>query len=322
MKFNITTIFISLIVIIFAIFLQLDSDLTIYLYKYNSNNLNNNIIWITGASSGIGSALALELTKSGAQVIISARRLESLNDVANQCEVYGKRPLVLPLDVTNIDGHKEAYDKIISTFGRLDRIILNAGRSQRSPAVDFPISMTKELFELNFFSVVALTTTILPDMIDRKQGHIIVVSSTSGTLGTPVATSYSASKFALHGYFDGLRGEVGQHNISISLFCPGPVETDIELHTFKSKQIQLSAKEKKMPVDRCAYLIAKGISNRLPELWLSDQPILFFQYLARYLPSLYRPILIRFAGPGRLRALETGGQINNIVSMFTFNNKQ
>ena len=139
------------------------------------------MIWITGASSGIGASLALELCKSGAQVILSARRKEQLGDVASQCLELGMKtstsvpipiPLVLPLDVTDLEAQKDAVDAIIKKYGRIDMLILNAGKSQRAVNYEFSYNQMLELMDLNFNSIVHLTQLVLPHMMDRKEGHV------------------------------------------------------------------------------------------------------------------------------------------------------
>jgi dehydrogenase/reductase SDR family protein 7 len=128
-------------------------------------------IWITGASSGIGARLACDLTEKGAQVIVSARRIEQLNDVSKRCS--GKHiPYVLPLDVLDLESHETAFNKIIGVFGKVDSLVLNAGRSQRNPAIDTPFNVTTSIMELNFFSVVHLAKVVLPSMINRKSGQV------------------------------------------------------------------------------------------------------------------------------------------------------
>jgi short-subunit dehydrogenase len=131
------------------------------------------VVWITGASSGLGANLAIHFAKSGAQVILTARRVDKLQEVARKCMgVSALSPVLLPFDVTNYTAQQEAYDHIVSTFSRIDILILNAGVSQRAQAVDFPFDKTRELMELNFFSVVHLSQLVLPHMIQRKSGHV------------------------------------------------------------------------------------------------------------------------------------------------------
>jgi NADP-dependent 3-hydroxy acid dehydrogenase YdfG len=180
-----------------AFFAQMDADWVTYLYPpAPADGFSGKIVWITGASSGIGASLARDLARSGAQVVISARRAEELQRVAESC-AGERRPYVLPLDVTDYEAQKEALAEILAKFGRIDSVVLNAGRSQRATAADTAIEDTKSLFDLNFFSVIHLTKLVLPHFLAQKGGQFVVVSSVSGFLGTPVGSSYSATKFAL-----------------------------------------------------------------------------------------------------------------------------
>jgi NADP-dependent 3-hydroxy acid dehydrogenase YdfG len=135
--------------------------------------------------------------KGGAQVVISARREDRLNELAAECRSLGIEPYVQPLDVTDTDKMVETVDNIVQKFGRIDRVVLNAGRGQRAIAVETPLEETRGLLELNFISFVALTKEVLPHMIKQNSGQLVVMSSLSGRLATPIGSSYSASKFAL-----------------------------------------------------------------------------------------------------------------------------
>ena len=134
---------------------------------------------------------------------------------------------------------------------------------------------TRQLFELNFFSYVNLAKLVVPTMTSRKSGgKIVVVSSVSGKLGTPICSSYSGTKYALHGYFDALRGEVHSKNVNIQIVCPGPVERETFDHAIR--YTKRSAEGAKMPTARCTHLMARGLKWKLDEIWISKQPILFF----------------------------------------------
>jgi hypothetical protein len=159
-----------------ASFLFGDCDKPIIrILPYNKKTaFKSKVVWIAGASSGIGAQLALDLARAGAQVVISARRIQNLEDVATQCATVGLKPLILPLDVTNADECQKATDKIIAQFGRIDVLILNAGRTQRYLAAEMPFKDTKDLMELNFLSLVNLAKLVLPTMLSQKAGQVRV----------------------------------------------------------------------------------------------------------------------------------------------------
>jgi dehydrogenase/reductase SDR family protein 7 len=183
------------------------------------------------------------------------------------------------------------------------------GRSQRTLAVDTPFVETKNLFDLNFFSVVHLTKLVLPIFLSNGGGQFAVVSSTSGFLGTPMGTSYSATKFALvspinqillvifilififqHGYFEGLRSELANNNINVLMICPGPVESEIAQHAVRNPADIAQPEGKKMPTARCASLIVRAMFHKYSEVWIAEQPILLMSYLARYAPGITRQV--------------------------------
>jgi short-subunit dehydrogenase len=207
-------LFFGLLAIPLAIFLQGDADIGL-LFASNppDQSYSNQIIWVTGASSGLGAAAALELARLGAKVIISARRVEKLYSISNASQGVHEM-FVLPLDMIDLDSHQSAYEAIITKYGRLDILILNAGQSQRNSALDTPFEDTRSLMELNFFSCVHLTKVAVPGMVASGGGkvsfsypyschespylfQVVLMSSLSGKLGTPIGSSYSASKFAL-----------------------------------------------------------------------------------------------------------------------------
>lgn len=316
-------------VVLLAIFFQSDASFPLYFLKLpqSGNSFENQVIWVTGASSGIGASLAKDLTRQGAQVIISARRIDQLNLVATNCS--GKYvPLVLQLDVTDFEAQKSAVEFIFEKYGRIDSVVLNAGRSQRALAVDFPFSSTKELMELNFFSVIHLTKLILPNMIKDRRGQIVVVSSVTGRIGTPISSSYSASKFALHGYFEALRHEIHPYNISVSLVCPGPVATEITENMLRSPSDKSKSEEaasSKMTVERCTELMLIGMYHRVEEMWISVHPVLLFTFLSTYAPYLSRQLAKYIIAPSRIKAFLTGGDVYSTSVLFglgTENNKK
>mmetsp|Transcript_8901 Transcript_8901/g.8808 ORF Transcript_8901/g.8808 Transcript_8901/m.8808 type:complete len:321 (+) Transcript_8901:66-1028(+) len=313
-------IFYTLFFIAVAVYVQLfivtDCDPALKVLPYSSldKTFANKVIWITGASSGIGASLAQELTAGGAMTILSARRIDQLEDVANKCALLGERPYVVPFDMTDYEEHNKAFNLIIEKYGRIDVLVLNAGRTQRALAMDTDFKDTKALIELNFISFVNLAKLVVPTL--TPGGQVVVVSSLAGRIGTPIASSYSATKFALHGYFDALRGEVNFKGINIQLVCPGPVESEIGLKAIKSSNGVVSPEEKKMPTERCTFLMAKGMKWRLDETWISNQPFLGITYVSTYLPFTFRQLMKYVVGPSRVKSLEEGGALYSLKNFF------
>ena len=188
---------------------------------------NNKVVWITGASSGIGEALTYALSRRGAKIIISSRRVEALEQVKQNCKNDNSEIHILTLDLCDSDSIPDKAKKALTIYGHIDYLFNNGGISQRSNAVSTRMDVVRKVMEVNFFGSVALTNEILPSMIERKQGNIIVTSSVMGKFGTRYRSSYAASKHALHGYFDSLRQEIYEDNIMVTLVCPGFIKTNV-----------------------------------------------------------------------------------------------
>ena len=200
-------------------------------------------VWITGASAGIGKALAVEISKYDANLILSSRNLRKLEEVKSLCQ-DSERVEILELDLVE----QEAFDSKVKTalafFNRIDILINNAGISQRSLAIDTKAAVGEKIFDVNYFGTVALTQAILPHFIKNRRGQVAVVSSVVGKIGTPLRSSYSASKHALHGYFDSLRAELYPTGVKITIICPGFVNTDVSIHALTGDGSEQGSKDK------------------------------------------------------------------------------
>lgn len=184
-----------------------------------------NRVWITGASSGIGEALAVGWAATGAEVILSGRRRAALLAVAARCP--GSR--ILPFEVTDLD----ALPDLVAEAGDVDILVNNAGISQRSLAVNTGFDVYRRIMEVDFFAPLRLTQLVLPQMVARGSGHIIAISSVAGKAGSPLRTGYCAAKHALIGYSDALRAEVAMHGVKVTVVTPGFVRTEIAAHALK-----------------------------------------------------------------------------------------
>lgn len=166
---------IAVSIVLLAIFFAGDADLPLYLSPAIPKQAYlGQVVWVVGASSGIGASLALDFVKSGAKVVISARRIQQLNAVAEECEKYGEKPMILPLDITDFSQHEIAFQDIIKAFGKIDILILNSGMSQRNLALDTPLEVTENLIKLNLMSFIALNKVVMPSMVERKSGRVCV----------------------------------------------------------------------------------------------------------------------------------------------------
>ena len=183
------------------------------------------VVWITGASSGIGEALAVSFAKAGAKLVLSARRPDELERVAAQCG--GAETFVLPMDLAKSDGFDALTGKVLSRFGRIDVVVHNGGISQRSLVKDTAMEVHRRIMEVNYFGSVALTRAVLPSMLAARRGQFVVISSVMGKVGTPLRSAYAASKHALHGFFDCLRSEVAGEGLVVTMICPGFIATNV-----------------------------------------------------------------------------------------------
>lgn len=188
----------------------------------------NKTAWVTGASSGIGEALALALLERGARVIASGRRPEPLAALAARAP---ERVLVLPFEATDYDALPAIVEHAAAWQGQIDVLINNAGIAQRSLAIDTDLAVYRRLIEVDYLAPVALTQLVLPRMAERRSGHIAVIGSVAGKVGAPLRTGYSGAKHAVQGYFDALRAEVEQaYGIRVSVALPGSVRTAVSIN--------------------------------------------------------------------------------------------
>ena len=183
--------------------------------------------WVTGASSGIGEALAEGLDARGAAVILSGRRLTALHAVAGRLR---GESLVLPFEATDLAALPGVVERALGWRDGVDLLINNAGVSQRCLALDTDFEVYRRIMEIDYFAPVRLTQLVLPHMVARGSGCLAVVSSMAGKLGVPLRTAYCSAKHACVGYFDALRAEIETaYGIAVSVIEPGAVATPVAL---------------------------------------------------------------------------------------------
>ena len=192
---------------------------------------HNKVVWITGASSGIGEALAYAFAAEGAQLVLSARREQELNRVAKACG----NAYVLPFDMLSVSEHADRVQDVMNTYGRIDYLVLNAGVSQRSFVKDTEFDVYRRLFEVNFFSIVSLTQAVLPVFTAQQSGVFVPIASVAGRISTPRRAAYGATKHALIGFFDSVRAEAFNDGIRVTTILPGYIKTNISLHAMNEK---------------------------------------------------------------------------------------
>ncbi len=260
--------------------------------------MKNKIVWITGASSGIGEATAYKFAQEGSKLVLSARRKEELERVKNNTGLTEENILVLPLDVEDLNTFPNAVEQVMAKFGRIDVLFNNAGISQRSMVLDTDIAVYQKLLHIDLISVIALTKAVLPIMIKQKNGNIAVTSSVAGKVATPGRSGYAAAKHALHGFFDALRAEVHKDNIGVNIVCPGYIQTNISINALSGSGSAYGKmdtnQEKGMPVAQCAHRIYTAIAKNKPEVYIGGKEVLGV-YLKRFFPILLNKFILKQA---------------------------
>lgn len=257
-------------------------------------NYKDKVVWITGASSGIGEALAKAFAAEGAKLVLSARRKEELLRVQQECKLGDDRAFVLPLDLSDTSNINAVTQQIIDRFGRIDVLVNNGGFSQRAYAQETPIDIDRKIMEVNFFGQVAVTKSALPFMLKQHAGHIVVVSSISGKFGFFLRSAYSASKHALHGFFESLRLETEKEGIKVLLAVPGKIRTNISLHAVKSDGTSHAKMDKSqedgMPAETCAAIILDAMKKNKEEILIGGKETKAV-WIKRHFPKLFGRII-------------------------------
>ncbi len=260
--------------------------------------LKNKVIWITGASSGIGEALTYELAKRGNKLILSSRRKEELERVKGNCPPQAQPDIrVLPLDLSESSTLQLSAEAALQLFGHVDVLLNNGGISQRSLAKDTILDVDRKVMEVDYFGQIALTKYLIPHFIERKQGHYVTITSITGKVGTPYRTGYSAAKHALHGFFDALRAELWNEspNIYVTLVCPGWIRTNVSINalvgdgSINQKMDPTTAAG--LPPEFLAVKMVRAIEKKKNEVYIAGAKETLAVYLKRLFPSLLARII-------------------------------
>lgn len=254
----------------------------------------NKVVWITGASSGIGEALASAFASENAKLVLSSRRAEELERVKKGLNLKDENVLILPLDLADTSKANELTEQVIKKFGRIDILINNGGISQRALTKDTSLEIDRKIMEVNFFGTIALTKAVLPHLLKQKSGHIIAMSSIAGKFGFYFRSAYSASKHALHGFFESLRMEIYKDNVHVMIVCPGKVQTNISVNAVTGD----GGKHNKMDESQangvtakaCADAILNGIRNNKEELFIGGKEMRAL-WVKRFFPKMFSKLI-------------------------------
>jgi len=229
------------------------------------NLFKDKVIIVTGASSGIGEAIAREFASNGSKIVLAARTESRLSCIAAELSSNGSEALAVPTDVSIESDCRMLIEKTIERFGRIDILVNNAGLSMRAAFIDVDLSVLHRLMDVNFWGTVYCTKYALPWLLESR-GSLIAVSSVAGFHGLPGRTGYSASKFAIHGFLETIRIENLKKGLHVMIIAPGFTSTEIRKHALTANGHEQGEsprnEEKLMPPEYVAKWVLKGIRKK------------------------------------------------------------
>ncbi len=250
----------------------------------------NSTVWIIGASSGIGKALAIDMAKLQSNLVLSSRNINELEKVKSECLNYTKKCFIVSLDLEKNTNYNSEVKEVIKQYNSIDYLIVNGGISQRSLISETPISIDRKLMEINYFGNISITKSVLPYMIKQKSGHIIVVSSIVGKFGFPLRSAYSASKHALHGFYETLRAEQKNNNINVTMVIPGRVNTNISKNAILKDGSSYKKLDKGqaqgISAESCSKQIINAIKKNKKEVLIGGKELTMV-WIRRFFPFLF-----------------------------------
>ncbi|MBX2955161.1 MAG: SDR family oxidoreductase [Cyclobacteriaceae bacterium] len=256
---------------------------------------NGKVVWITGASSGIGESLVYAFARQGAKLVLSARRVEELQRVKATANLPDDDCLILPLDVSDTESVVTLSKQVYNRFGKIDILINNAGVSHWTKVKDLSLDVIHKIFNVNFFGGIALTKAVLPQMLENKSGHIVVISSVLGKMVVQKQAAYNASKHALQGFYDTLRLEVASDGVGVLLVCPGFVRTNVAKNSLNKDGVAINQDNDKiakgLDPDDVAEKILKAIEKNKDEIIIAGRPEKSAIFLKRLAPSLFASMM-------------------------------
>ncbi|MEN9304325.1 MAG: hypothetical protein RL264_2754 [Bacteroidota bacterium] len=257
------------------------------------STFENKVVWIVGASSGIGKETAIQLEKLGAQLILSSRKVEQLEALKNQFTSPEKH-LVLALDLEKSNNFNVLVEQVLERFGSIDYLFNNGGISQRSTASETSLEVLRKVFEIDFFGNVALTKAVLPVFQRQQSGHVVVISSIAGKFGFFLRSGYSAAKHALQGYYESLALEEEANGIHVTIACPGKINTPISISAItaegKAHGVMDHNQATGMPVEECVSQLLQAVSKRKLEVFIGGRELLAVK-IRRFFPGLFWRII-------------------------------
>lgn len=253
------------------------------------------VAWVTGASSGIGEEICRQLAEKGFRLVLSARNEEKLHELKARLK-NSSLHLVLPLDLEHSENFAELSAQVVRHLGSIDYLFNAGGLSQRATAAQTSLEVDRKIMEINYFGTVALTKAVLPYMQQQKSGHIIAISSIAGKFGFYLRSAYSASKHALHGFFESLLLEEAHNSIHVTIACPGKINTPISLSALNEKGeahgVMDHNQQTGMPVEECVRQLLQAVDKKKKEVLIGNKEIKAVT-LKRFLPGLFWKVIAK-----------------------------
>lgn len=254
---------------------------------------SNKVAWVTGASSGIGVEMVKQLEASGAKVILSSRNVERLEEVRKEL-IHPEIHLVLALDLENSSNFEQLAAQVYAKYGQIDFLFNNGGLSQRSEAGDTPLDVDRRIMEINYFGNIALAKAVLPYFRKQQSGHFVVISSIAGKFGFFLRSAYSASKHALHGFYESLMLEEEKNGVNVTIACPGKINTNISVNALNGTGATHGEmdhnQETGMSAEECVSILLKAVEKNKKEVLIGDKEIKAVT-LKRFLPKLFWKVI-------------------------------
>ncbi|KAG9473421.1 dehydrogenase/reductase SDR family member 7B isoform X2 [Eleutherodactylus coqui] len=263
----------------------------------SSAYIQDAVVVITGATSGLGKECAKVFYEAGAQVVLCGRNEEGLKDVIKQlCLIRGgamkfHKPHMVIFDLSDVEAVASAAREILHLVGKVDILINNAGVSYRGAIVDTKLSVDRTIMDTNYFGPVALTKALLPSMIQKKGGHIVVISSVQGKISIPFRSAYSASKHATQAFFDCLRAEMVPHDIAVTVISPGYIQTNLSLNAVTEDGSRYGVMDKTTAEGRTpeevAQIVLRAVGERSKDVLVAGPLPTLAVYLRVLAPKLF-----------------------------------
>ncbi len=257
-------------------------------------SFKNRTVWITGASSGIGEALAGEFAREGARVIISSHEADELERVKNNLTGINPEVHAVVFDLGDPTAVKNTAQQVLQDFGQIDVMMNNGGISQRSLVAETSVEIDRRIMEIDYFAGVILAKAVLPGMIERGEGWFGVTSTIAGKFGFPLRSAYSAAKHALFGFYESLLAENYHHGIRVTIFSPGRVRTNISLYAVdkegKARGVMDPGQASGISPEKCARKMIRSMKQGRRDVLIGGTELIMV-YIYKYARRLYYPMV-------------------------------